>query len=71
MSANTKVVADDMDGDLPSLEEARARLAAHRDRPLPPWLTPEGIAAMKAAIESGIPEISGPLNSDDLPPDED
>lgn len=74
MSAREKpaaVAETDDDDKLPSWEDVEARLAARRLRPLPPWLTPEGLAAMREAIDSGIPEISGPLNPDDLPPDED
>ena len=52
---------------LPSLEEAEARLAAHRRRPTPPWLTPEGLAAMAEAVEGGVPEVSGPAEPGDLP----
>jgi hypothetical protein len=60
-------VVEAVEETLPSLEEADARLAAHRLRPLPPWLTPEGLSAMAEAVASGIPEMNGPMNPDDLP----
>ena len=60
------LVADDEDG-LPSLREVEARFVARRHLPPPPWLTPEGFAAMAEAVASGIPEMNGPMNPDDLP----
>jgi hypothetical protein len=71
MSAHEKSpVVDEEDDGLPSWEEVEARFAASRNQPPPPWLTPEGLAAMKAAIDSGIPEISGPLDGT-IPPQDD
>lgn len=72
MSVKSSVPVVEADEEtLPSLEEADARLAAYRLRPLPPWLTPDGLAAMAEAVASGIPEMSGPMNPDDLPEHED
>jgi hypothetical protein len=67
-------VADDDEDRLPSLEEVEALYAASRNGPLPPWLTwltPEGLAAMAEAVASGIPELNGPIDQKDLPPDDD
>jgi hypothetical protein len=72
MNAHEKLpVADDDDEGLPSLEAVEAMFAASRHGPLPPWLTPEGLAAAAEAAARGIPELNGPINPDDLPPDDD
>jgi hypothetical protein len=55
---------------LPSLEEVEARFAARRHLPPPPRLTPEGLAAMAAAVASGIPELNGPMDRADLSDDD-
>ena len=63
MSADTEPPTAEADEtDFPSLEGARARLAAFRQQPLSPWLTPEGLAAMAEAVASGIPELHGPVD---------
>ncbi len=65
------VSGDDTDDGLPSLENAAKRLAALADAGPPPWLTPEGLAAMAALVEQGVPEINGPANLRLPPVDED
>jgi hypothetical protein len=68
-SARPSVPEQD-DSALPSLEEVAARFAADRLLPFPPWLTPEGLAAAREAVDNGIPEVSGPLDGV-IPDDED
>lgn len=66
MSALDRLATVDHEDDgLPSMEEVEARFAASRHGPLPPWLTPEGLAAMAEAVASGIPELSGPVDKAD------
>ena len=60
----------DEDG-LPTESEVRERFAALADAGPPPWLTPEGLAAMAALVEQGVPEINGPANLRLPPVDED
>lgn len=49
------------DPELPSEEEVAERFAALRARGLPPWLTPEGLAAIAELVGQGVPEINGPM----------
>jgi hypothetical protein len=72
MSMRDRPKADaEQTDNLPSVSEVEARFAAWRKEPLPPWLTPEGLAAAAEAAESGIAEISGHMDPGDPPVDND
>ena len=63
MSAPGKLpVADELEDDFPSPEHVAARFAADRKGPLPPWLTPDALAAARELAVRGVPEINGPVD---------